>query len=286
LALHVTAARAEELLKERERLLRDVNKKKQQVERARAKAARDAEEAYGKMAPFVARHEELVRELGSLFDELLAAGRLVGRARKQVSKLRDFLVIQGFLAPSDESDEGPLDEDALDEGGEHDRVAEETRAPRDVAGARQPGQERRSLRDIFRNLARAVHPDQARQEPERQHRTEVMKEVTRAYEDGDLARLLELERAWQSERAVADGGSSEARCRELARINRELLNQVRQLTRELRDVKREARDASLGPLDRVVAQAARELDDLESVCVQVRKFRDGKSTLADLVRGL
>ena len=44
--------------------------------------------------------------------------------------------------------------------------------------------------------------------------------------------------------------------------------------------------AQQAPLDRVVAQAARELDELESVCVHVRKFRDGKSTLADLVRGL
>jgi hypothetical protein len=64
-----------------------------------------------------------------------------------------------------------------------------------------------------------------------------------------------------------------------------LLNQVRQLTRELRDVKREARQASLGPIDRLLEEASRELDELASVCELVRKFRDGKVTLAEFARG-
>ena len=112
-----------------------------------------------------------------------------------------------------------------------------------------------------------------------------MKEVTRAYEQGDLARLIELESAWQNDQALNGGGDSEARCRELSRINRELLNQVRQFTRELRDVKRDAREAVMGPLDEVLEQASRELDDFAKVCDFVRRFRDGKSTLAEFSRG-
>ena len=84
---------------------------------------------------------------------------------------------------------------------------------------------------------------------------------------------------------MAGEGDAEARCRELERINRELLNQVRQLTRELRDVKQGARESSFGPLDRMVEQAGRELDDFASICEFVRKFRDGKSSLAEFARG-
>ncbi|HXK17794.1 MAG TPA: J domain-containing protein, partial [Polyangiaceae bacterium] len=85
-------------------------------------------------------------------------------------------------------------------------------------------QQQRSLRDIFRNLARAVHPDRAGHDGERARRTEVMKEVTRAYEEGDLARLIEIESTWHGQQAPTEAGDSEARCRELERINRELLD--------------------------------------------------------------
>ena len=51
-----------------------------------------------------------------------------------------------------------------------------------------------------------------------------MKEVTRAYEEGDLARLIEIESTWHGQQAPTEAGDSEARCRELERINRELLD--------------------------------------------------------------
>jgi len=61
---------------------------------------------------------------------------------------------------------------------------------------------------------------------------------------------------------------------------------VRELTRELRDVKRDAREASFGlSPDELTEQAGRELDELEGICEFLRKFRDGKITLAELVRG-
>ncbi len=302
LALHAMAARAEELLKERARLLRDVNKKKQQVEQARAAAERELQATLRKMAPLVERHRALVGELTLLFDELLAEGRLSASARKKVGKVRSSLELSGFLSPIADLEEDeasyaahdphdPWGEDERDEpwsepagAGGAPRAAED-HSVREVASARQPGQERRTLRDIFRSLARAVHPDQARQEPDRERRTEVMKEVTRAYEAGDLARLIELESAWQSERVLTGDGDPELRCRELERINRELLNQVRQLTRELRDVKRAARDASFGPIDQMVEQATRELNEFAAICEFVCKFRDGKIKLAEFVRG-
>ena len=53
-----------------------------------------------------------------------------------------------------------------------------------------------SVRGVFRKLAEALHPDKVQAEEEKRWRTEVMKEITRAYQDGDLARLLELERTW------------------------------------------------------------------------------------------
>lgn len=302
LAPHAKTLRVQELLKERSRLLRDVQKKQAQLEKLKEQASRQAQEAHIKMAPIVERQHRLATELEALFEELLSPGRLQARARKQVERLRRVLELQGLLGAYDQDDEedaGSNDEEDLDDFFEREsergsppprphagprRSAEAP--PATVAGASQVGQERRSLRDIFRNLARAIHPDQARQDSERERRTELMKQATRAYEDGDLARLVQLESAWQSEKALEDTGDPDVRCRELERINRELLTQLREVTRQLRDAKYDLRDATMAyPPDELVELANAELDDMEAICEHVRRFRDGKISLQDLAYG-
>jgi hypothetical protein len=276
------------LLRERARLLREAQKKQRQLEEVRQRADRDAQEALGKMAPLLERHTQLVRNLTALFEELLAEPKLSARARRLVLGIRSSLELQGVLPPLTGEPEVEEQEPWHDPTSSQRPRREPARAPGapEVASARQVGQERRSLRELFRSLARAIHPDQARHEAERARRTEVMKEVTRAYEDGDLARLVELERTWQGEQAVAETADSLTRCRELERLNHELLKQVRELTRRLRDAKQEARDASHGlPPDELVEQAGRELDGLEIVHDFLCRFRDGKLTLSELSQG-
>jgi hypothetical protein len=287
LAPHAAAAKERELLRERERLLREIQRKKRQLESAREKASSEAEAAVRLMAPLVQRHDALVRKLVLLFDELLLPGRSTSRARNQIGRFRRVLEMQGVLPPL--ADPEHAEPARADEDGQRER--DEPSAPRPpkvgqrVAGADQVGQQRRSLRELFRSLARAVHPDQARQEDERARRTDIMKEVTRAYEDGDLARLIELENAWRSAQVIGQSTDPEARCSELLRLNRELLKQVRELTRQIRDIKREARDASSGvPAEELAAQASHELEELAAVYAVLRDFRDGKLSLADLLR--
>lgn len=293
LALHEAAARVQALLRERARLARDAQKKKLQLQQVQDRLSREAQQITGQMAPLVERHGLLVAELAALFSELLEPGRLPKRARAYVAQLRRSLQLQGVLALVDEPAEAAAADDAGDAWGDEDaggwsnppRGRQGRPAPAaEVAGARQVGQEKRSLRDIFRNLARAVHPDRAQHEAERAERTEVMKQVTRAYEDGDLARLIELESAWQTQLADPGAGDADARCRELERVNRELLDQIRQLTRQIRDTKREAQEAFGGSPDELIASATEELDDIQALCELLRDFRDDRLTLAELKR--
>ena len=51
----------------------------------------------------------------------------------------------------------------------------------------------RALRDIFRKLASALHPDREHDVAERARKTELMKELNQAYAERDLLRLLELQ---------------------------------------------------------------------------------------------
>jgi hypothetical protein len=294
LAPHAAQARVQELEKERARLIREVQKKQRQLELVEQSARELAESAVARMAPIVERQRGLAQELEALFDELLVAGRLPARARKELERLRRALELQGVLEPraSEDDLESEVDEANWEApfgqaGGGAREHAHEPRAgdgkpaAREVPGAQQVGQQRRSLRDLFRSLARAI-----RQEDERQRRTEVMKQVTRAYEEGDLARLIQLESAWESEQAPPGSGDPEVRCRELLRLNRELLDQVREVTRQVRDAKRELAASRLSyPPEDLVELAHAELDDFEGIRDLLRSFRDGKISLSDLTHG-
>lgn len=285
LALHAAAARVELLLKERERLLREVGKRKRLIEQARAKAERDDAEAASKLGPLFLRQQTLVRELTALFDALQREPR-PARARGVIGKLRASLQENGMLEPQPE----PETETDSDTTASHRAPPRSSSSRPAFASAHQPSPERRPLREIFRGLARALHPDQARTEAERSRRTEVMKEITRAYGRGDLARLLELEGEWQATRAPGPDASeaqvdSLARCQELERTNRELLKQVRQLTSELKDTKAGSRRAIPRSLARTAATAARELQQLEALCELVREFKRGNRSLAELALG-
>ena len=283
LAVHESAARVQALLQERARLTREAQKKKLKLEQLRARLANEAREATASMVPVMERQRALVTRLVALFDELLAPGRLAKRARAHIAQLRRALELQDVLSPIDAWDEDEGENQEADERQRHNGPAH-AKPGGELAGARQVGQERRSLRELFRSLARAIHPDKAQHDRDRAERTELMKQVTRAYEEGDLARLVELENAWQSEQAT-ELGDPERRCRELERINRELLDQVRALTRQLRDHRRAAREESMGlPPRELVEQAEQELDDLEALCELLGQFRDGRITLADLKR--
>jgi len=296
LRLHAVGERLGTLLKQRERLLAEVKRKQAELEAASVRASAAVEEVAVKMAPIIGRFEELRAELGALFDELLAPKRLAARARKKVAEVQRSLVAQGLIParapnPADVAEGSGLDDDAVFEDFDVDAppFSASGRQGARVASAPQHGQTpgRDSLRSLFKRLALAVHPDRSKHEGERERRTEAMKEATRAYEDGDLARLVELEKAWQNGAAAPQSADEEARrCAELEQTLRELNRQSRALTAELRELRRQVREDMLGvPVEQVVAGAEGELKDLERVRDFTRDFRDGKITLAMFLEG-
>ncbi|HEX2875113.1 MAG TPA: hypothetical protein VHP33_27870, partial [Polyangiaceae bacterium] len=106
LAVHAAAARVEALLKERERLLREVGKRKRLIEQARAQAERDGNEAASKLGPLYLRHQSLVQELTALFDSVQNEPR-PARARNIIGKLRASLQAKGLLPPLSETETDP-----------------------------------------------------------------------------------------------------------------------------------------------------------------------------------
>ncbi len=293
---HAAGERLATLLKERERWLRDVQRKKLALEQLAGRAQESANLVMEKLAPFVARHEAIAAELSKLFDELLAPGRLSASARKKVARVRRILQERGALdlEPCSFSPDGddcaagpPFTADA-----EPEPVQDAPHAghgAREVASAPQRGQGpgREALRELFRRLARDLHPDHAQHDQERERRTEAMKQITQAYQDGDLARLIELEKAWRADEQLPAGGEeNEARCREIERTIRELRSQANEPRRELRRIKYSSAATALDTrVDLLIAQGEVELREFESIRDLVRSFRDGEITLARFLQG-
>jgi hypothetical protein len=87
-----------------------------------------------------------------------------------------------------------------------------------------------SIREIYRKLASALHPDRETDAAERVRKTDLMQQVNQAYEKSDLLRLLELQiQAEQIDRAGL-GSMSEQR---LGHYNQVLAEQSAQLEHEI-----------------------------------------------------
>jgi hypothetical protein len=295
-----TELKLELLQKEHERLLRDIAKRKAACELAE-QAAREAASAFERRVdPLRVAFFQTLKELREIFAALLGSeSRLNKRDRARVRRLYQELMPDVGDEPTpdfaeqerEEPEPGPFsrsepprDERASDPGFSAPRPAERGAAV---------------LRAVFRRLAIALHPDKVRDPVEKEQRTAVMKDITRAYEAGDVARLLEIERSWLAATPVADDdqGGILRRVAALLGANSELRKQLRALTAQLKNLRQQVpqppsrgRRARAGfnvpsETDRLVAQIERELEKVQALRDLAQGFRDGRIELDELLRG-
>ena len=62
-----------------------------------------------------------------------------------------------------------------------------------------------SLKKLFREVAKRIHPDLAINDADRSRRQKVMAEANRAYEEGDEAKLLAILHAWETSPESVEG---------------------------------------------------------------------------------
>jgi hypothetical protein len=130
-------------------------------------------------------------------------------------------------------------------------------------GEREPEPEPRPVigedaKRLFRQLARAIHPDLAGDPVERERRTNLMVAANLAYEQGDVAALQRLVEEWErSPEAVTGHGASAELERTLRRIA-QVEARIAEIDQELAELEASA----MGWLRRRVEKAAREGWDL------------------------
>jgi hypothetical protein len=125
-----------------------------------------------------------------------------------------------------------------------------------------------------------------------------MMEVTRAYEEGDFARLIEIEQQWMTGGNVDSATHDETAKRvAIERTIKELQLQLKGVTSELRHVRassplrellgnhRKRNTNNEGPIDAMVAEANGDLERMRQILDFVRSFNERKISLAEFVQG-
>jgi hypothetical protein len=285
--------RLAKLLAERDRLLKAIERRKMDLARAQAVGREVATRMFRDVFPLLEKYDAIGRVVWALFDALLADKSRSRRARKVISEIRAELIDAGVLdrlrhSATPESAPMPAigDDKAPDEETEPSSGAEVDSAhPQGAA----PGRD--SLRSMFRRLALLMHPGRAAHDADRDLRTHFMKEATQAYQDGDLARMVDLESSWKrtmpDEALGADAApldDVERRCAVLDRMIEELREQLRSINRELKGLRRALPPPNM-PLEILVEETQEELAALEHIRAFVADFKEGRITLEQFKMG-
>jgi hypothetical protein len=193
-----------------------------------------------------------------------------------------------IFANDDESDDEP-NWDSY-KGQSHQQVVEDNPNP-DRDGLKK-------IRQLFLRLADSFHPDKVTDESEKKYRTEIMKEINLAYQDGDLARLLAIEKQ-QELGAIIDRDSSDDLTRHCAKVEAEntyLKDQLQTLKQQLKLTKKTQQGEMTAVFKKIskyggdpMSEALREVESQISIIEQMHQFvvdlRDRRITIKEFLRG-
>ncbi|HEY1910024.1 MAG TPA: hypothetical protein VGG73_03830 [Vicinamibacterales bacterium] len=115
-----------------------------------------------------------------------------------------------------------------------------------------------AVRALFRDVAKAIHPDLALDESTRDRRHALMVEANRAYASGDAEQLRQILQAWERSPEAVPGNDPEATRLRLARRVVQIEEHLAMLARDLVALK----DSPLGKLRTMVNEAAANGRDL------------------------
>jgi hypothetical protein len=189
------------------------------------------------------------RELSELFAYYEGSGRSYAEIAEEEADKRKKMKAQmmremfGFDLDPEDLDEPAAafeqmeDQQATSDAGEHESAGHQTKRPK--TEARQAAEEKRkdaeravkkTARQVYLDLVRHFHPDKEPDEVKRVEKTEVMKEITSAFEADDHLKLIELQMNLLANRENIVTGFDDA---QLKFFNKTLQQQVNELELEL-----------------------------------------------------
>jgi hypothetical protein len=250
---------------QRDRLLRGIARRRADIARLTERLRETATKVAADGPLLFQELARLSKSIAQMFDAIMKDPARSKRQRKEIRAMYDDLVESGILAALS----GPADLEDLPDSFEYEgNQAEFVEAsPRPAAG-----QDGGPARALFRRLADLLHPDKVQDEGEKVRRTEVMKQVTQAYQSGDYARLVEIEQSHGHALERANELESDTHEKELVVAVAALRRQSRELDTKLRAL----RAQNAGEVEDAFEQAKRMVTAVRVIHDFVASFRHGK----------
>lgn len=303
LAISDLRLRLDFLEKDNEKLLKQIEKKRTELNNLLERIREIGVEVAQRSAPILQRLLELDQKIHAIFKEIFTGRKLGKQSRKNIEKIYYTLQMSGLISPSLDRYGNTDDSENVDDGDdwdEEDFFGNRSRSP--FESAPEPPtidrDEQKKIRQIFLRLAEVFHPDKVSNDADCDYYTEVMKEINQAYQAGDLAKLLAIEKQHQMGETI-DRNSEDDLTRRCARIEQEnefLNSQFTNLKQELRDVKNTPQGSIVGeykkltkigmdPIGEMVAETEAQIETITEIYQFVADFRDKKITIKDFMKG-
>ena len=308
LALSQLHIRLQLLEKEHQSLLKQIKRKRTELNNFVKQTRTFATEIFHKASPSFQKMAELDQDIHALFDEIFTTRKFGKQTLKNIETVYLNLQLTEIISlkPSYKQFNKELDElfDNLDtesdfsketaEGSHQHWQAQESVESQSVGRT----EDKRKIREIFLRLAEIFHPDKVKDSETQKFYTEIMKSINQAYQEGDLARLLEIERLQQVGEVIDNNSEDDLtrKCRTIEQQNKILLIQYENLKKELRLVKKtpegtmvlDSRKAAKKGIDSMAIMLetiVNQINVVSQIRDFVKDFREQKITIKDFLDG-
>ncbi|MBE9228645.1 J domain-containing protein [Phormidium sp. LEGE 05292] len=307
LALSELHYQVDALEQENQRLIKQIKKKRTELNNFVDQMRSIATQMFHRTVPIMKKLTEIDRQIHSLFDEIFQ--RKFGKqSQRDIEGVYQILQMQGIISPkSSESQDIPeLDElfGAAGKGKEKGNFSdffaggEQQEQQPSTPQATVKSEDSKKIRETFLKLAEIFHPDKVTDSETQMRHTEIMKELNKAYQEGDLAKLLEIEQQHLAGEDIANFTEDDLtrKFQILSQQNSLLKKQYENLKRELRLAKntpegsliseyRQAVKMGVDPIEMLLEEMEEKVEIIEEVKEFVKDFRDKKITIKEFLKG-
>ncbi len=303
------------LEEEHQWLLKQIKRKRSELKNFLDQMRSIATKIFQQATPLSQKMIALDAEIHHLFEEILTTKKWGKKSRKDITSVYHSLQIMGILSPKFDDDDDELDEVFSDSSfddfnaepgadffnhDKNDRHSHQEHSDNLFGETQGKSSQSRQIRQTFLKLAALFHPDKVTDQETQMHHNEIMKEVNRAYQEGDIARLLEIEKQHHLQEDIdlkkTTKSEIERLCLQREKDNQLLKTQYENLKRELRltrktpegEIVKDYRACQKQGIDAVaemILELESQVKQIKNIRNFVQDFRDKKITIKEFLKG-
>lgn len=307
LALSQLHIRLEGLEKEHQSLLKKIKRKRTELNNFVKQMRALATEVFQKATPSFTKMSELDKEIHTLFAEIFRTRKFGKQTEKKVKAVYLNLQLTGIISPKVDSEDSDQELDEMfDNSQQENDSSQERNSSHQYRQTQQELEstsatrtdESRKIRQTFLRLAEIFHPDKVKDSETQMNHTEIMKEINKAYQEGDLARLLEIEQKHKVGEFIDNNSEDDLtrKCQTLEQQNEILITQYENLKKELRLVKntpegamvadsRKAAKLGVDPIEQMLESIEVQINLVTEIRDFVNQFKNETITIKEFLDG-